>query len=56
MGDAYSCSFCGKRQEDAFLLVSGPACFICDECIDLCAEVLAERRAEEPPCGGGSNG
>ena len=36
------CSFCGKRQEQVKKLVGGPGVYICDECIDLCNEILAE--------------
>ncbi len=36
------CSFCGKAQEEVAKLVAGPSVFICDECIHLCSEVVAE--------------
>lgn len=36
------CSFCGKSQEDVKKLVAGPGVYICDECIDLCNEIVAE--------------
>jgi ATP-dependent Clp protease ATP-binding subunit ClpA len=36
------CSFCGKSQQQVKKLVAGPGVYICDECIDLCNEVLAE--------------
>ena len=36
------CSFCGKSQEEVQKLVAGPSVFICDECISLCVEVIAE--------------
>lgn len=36
------CSFCGKRQEQVRKLIAGPKVFICDECIDVCVEILAE--------------
>jgi ATP-dependent Clp protease ATP-binding subunit ClpX len=36
------CSFCGKSQDEVGQLVAGPAVYICDECIDLCCEILAE--------------
>ena len=36
------CSFCGKSQEEVQKLVAGPSVFICDECISLCGEVIAE--------------
>ncbi len=37
-----ACSFCGKSQEQVKKLIAGPGVYICDECIDLCNEVLAE--------------
>ena len=36
------CSFCGKTQEQVRRLVAGPGVYICDECIDLCREIIAE--------------
>ncbi|MFJ9556040.1 ATP-dependent Clp protease ATP-binding subunit ClpX [Nocardiopsis sp. NPDC101807] len=47
------CSFCGKSQEEADKIVSGPGVRICDGCVDLCVEVVAEGRAERA---GGSPG
>ena len=37
------CSFCGKSQHDVSKLVAGPAVYICDECIDLCTDVVDEQ-------------
>lgn len=36
------CSFCGKAQEQVRKLVAGPGVYICDECIELCNEIIAE--------------
>ena len=36
------CNFCGKSQEDVQKLIAGPQVYICDECIDLCNEILSE--------------
>lgn len=36
------CSFCGKSQNEVYKLVAGPSVFICDECIDLCSDILKE--------------
>jgi len=36
------CSFCGKSQEDVVKLIAGPAVYICDECIELCNEIVLE--------------
>jgi hypothetical protein len=36
------CAFCGKQQHEVARLIAGPASYICDECIRLCAEILEE--------------
>ena len=36
------CSFCGKNQEQVKRLIAGPGVYICDECIDLCQEIIEE--------------
>jgi len=36
----YSCSFCGKSQKEVKTLVAGPGVFICDECVQLCREII----------------
>ncbi|MGA2392765.1 MAG: ClpX C4-type zinc finger protein, partial [Candidatus Lustribacter sp.] len=36
------CSFCGKSQEQVRKLIAGPGVYICDECIDLCNEIIDE--------------
>lgn len=41
------CSFCGKPQEQVRKLVAGPGVYICDECIELCNEIIEEEFAEE---------
>jgi ribosomal protein L37AE/L43A len=38
----FSCSFCGKQQSEVKRIIAGPAVFICDECISLCNEIMAE--------------
>ena len=40
------CSFCGKSQHEVKKLIAGPSVFICDECIDLCNEIIEEELAE----------
>jgi len=42
----YRCSFCGKSQEDVKKLIAGPTVFICDECIELCNEIMVEEWAQ----------
>jgi hypothetical protein len=36
------CSFCGKRQHEVRKLIAGPTVFICDECVDLCKDIIQE--------------
>jgi len=43
-----TCSFCGKRQDEAAKLIAGPDVNICDECVNLCADLIAEDRARRP--------
>jgi ATP-dependent Clp protease ATP-binding subunit ClpX len=40
-----SCSFCGKSQKEVRKLIAGPTVYICDECIDLCNDIIAEENA-----------
>jgi len=37
-----TCSFCGKSQDEVKKLIAGPAVYICDECIELCNDIIAE--------------
>jgi len=41
------CSFCGKSQEDVKKLIAGPTVYICNECIDLCNEIVREERQHD---------
>lgn len=41
------CSFCGKSQEEVKKLVAGPSVYICDECIELCNDIIAEEQERE---------
>ncbi len=45
-GDLVKCSFCGKSQKQVKKLIAGPGVYICDECIDLCNDIIAEELAE----------
>ena len=45
------CSFCGKTQEQVRKLVAGPGVYICDECIELCNEIIEEEIGEETDLG-----
>ena len=40
------CSFCGKSQRQVKKLIAGPGVYICDECIDLCNEIIEEELSE----------
>ena len=44
--DLFKCSFCGKSQKQVQQLIAGPGVYICDECVELCNEIIEERRAE----------
>lgn len=41
------CSFCGKNQEEVKKLIAGPSVYICDECIELCNDIIAEEEEKE---------
>jgi ATP-dependent Clp protease ATP-binding subunit ClpX len=42
------CSFCGKSQEQVRKLIAGPGVYICDECVELCNEILDEELIDSP--------
>src|SRR3954447_12777331 len=44
----YRCSFCGKSQEQVRKLIAGQGVYICDECINLCKEIIEEEMLEQP--------
>ena len=46
------CSFCGKSQKEVKKLIAGPGVYICDECIELCNDIIAEEREREETTGG----
>jgi ATP-dependent Clp protease ATP-binding subunit ClpX len=46
-GDDLLCSFCGKSQEEVKKLIAGPSVYICDECIQLCNEIIDEEYSRE---------
>src|SRR2546426_3910216 len=49
MRTTYRCSFCGKSQDQVHRLIAGPGgVYICDECIDLCREIIEEEQASAP--------
>ncbi|WP_235737075.1 ATP-dependent Clp protease ATP-binding subunit ClpX [Nocardioides alcanivorans] len=50
-GDLLKCSFCGKSQKQVKKLIAGPGVYICDECIDLCNEIIEEELSERSDVG-----
>jgi ATP-dependent Clp protease ATP-binding subunit ClpX len=50
------CSFCGKSQHEVKKLIAGPSVFICDECIDLCNEIIRDELPDADVKGGSSKG
>jgi ATP-dependent Clp protease ATP-binding subunit ClpX len=49
------CSFCGKSQHEVRKLIAGPSVFICDECVELCNDIIREEIQEKSVSGTGSN-
>jgi ATP-dependent Clp protease ATP-binding subunit ClpX len=47
MNDNLFCSFCGKNQKEVQKLIAGPAVYICDECIQLCSEIIDEEKEKD---------
>src|SRR5947207_7631525 len=45
------CSFCGKSQHEVRKIIAGPTVFICDECIDLCNDIIAAECDQEDSLG-----
>ncbi|MDX1398115.1 MAG: ClpX C4-type zinc finger protein, partial [Oceanospirillum sp.] len=48
-GKLLYCSFCGKNQNEVRKLIAGPSVYICDECVDLCNDIIREEIAEDKP-------
>ena len=49
--EALKCSFCGKGQDEVKKLIAGPTVYICNECIELCNEIIADELYTETSCG-----
>ena len=45
----FNCSFCGKSQHEVRKLIAGPNVFICDECVELCNDIIREEMEESAP-------
>ncbi|APZ43587.1 ATP-dependent Clp protease ATP-binding subunit ClpX [Acidihalobacter ferrooxydans] len=52
-GKLLYCSFCGKSQNEVRKLIAGPSVFICDECVELCNDIIREEMGEQSSFGGG---
>src|SRR5210317_473928 len=46
------CSFCGKSQHEVRKLIAGPSVFICDECVELCNDIIREEMQDQSPASG----
>ncbi len=46
-GTNVACSFCGKSQKEVKKLIAGPTVYICDECIELCNDIIAEETGRD---------
>lgn len=51
-GGNLTCSFCGKSQKEVKKLIAGPSVYICDECISLCNDIIAEEQDKDGPADG----
>ena len=51
-GKLLYCSFCGKSQHEVRKLIAGPSVFICDECVDLCNDIISEEIQDDESAGG----
>jgi len=51
-GKLLYCSFCGKSQHEVRKLIAGPSVFICDECVELCNDIIREEMQEKSTTGG----
>ena len=51
-GSNLTCSFCGKSQKEVKKLIAGPSVYICDECISLCNDIIAEEQEKDGPADG----
>ena len=49
--DVLKCSFCHKSQRDVRKLIAGPTVYICDECVNICLDIIQEDRSSEDPAG-----
>ena len=50
-GKLLYCSFCGKSQHEVRKLIAGPSVFVCDECVELCNDIIREEMQDETSTG-----
>ena len=50
-GEVLRCSFCNKDQNDVRKLIAGPTVFICDECVDVCNDIIADDNRSDTKAG-----
>jgi len=50
-GKMLYCSFCGKSQDEVKKLIAGPSVFVCDECVDLCNDIIREEKSDDLEAG-----
>ncbi len=48
-GALLHCSFCTKSMDEVRKLIAGPGVYICDECVQLCAQIIEEELSDPPP-------
>lgn len=53
--ESLHCSFCGKGQHEVKKLIAGPSVYICDECVDLCQDIIVQEATDEAPEGNQDN-
>ena len=51
-GKLLYCSFCGKSQHEVRKLIAGPSVFVCDECVELCNDIIREEMQEKSSAAG----
>ncbi len=51
-GKLLYCSFCGKSQHEVRKLIAGPSVFVCDECVELCNDIIREEMQEKAAASG----
>ena len=52
-GELLNCSFCGKSQHEVRKLIAGPSVYVCNECVDLCNDIIREESGVQEAAGGG---